>query len=73
VTLVFTAGIAGANDSVRSVARPGAPPAKPSRPRRLAAWAVTGPLGFLVAGVVDWLALLVRYVSARVAGRDPWA
>jgi len=27
---------------------------------RLAAWLVTGPLGHLVAGVLDWLALIGR-------------
>jgi len=40
--------------------------------QRLAAWLVTGPVGFFVAGVVDWLALLVRVGRARVRGRDPW-
>jgi len=29
--------------------------------RRFAAWAVTGPLGHLVAGVADWVAALWRY------------
>jgi hypothetical protein len=28
---------------------------------RLAAWAVTGPLGHLVAGVADWTAALWRH------------
>jgi hypothetical protein len=41
--------------------------------RRLAAWLVTGPLGHLAAGVVDWLELFGRYVWARARGRDPWA
>jgi len=27
---------------------------------RLAAWLVTGPLGHLVAGVLDWLVLIGR-------------
>jgi hypothetical protein len=40
--------------------------------RRLAAWLVTGPLGHLAAGVVDWLVLGGRWASARVRGRDPW-
>jgi hypothetical protein len=30
-------------------------------------------LAFLLAGVIDWLALAGRYVLARVRGRDPWA
>jgi hypothetical protein len=41
--------------------------------RRLAAWLVTGPLAFLVAGIVDWLALLASYLWARARGREPWA
>jgi hypothetical protein len=41
--------------------------------RRFCAWLVTGPLGHLYAGVVDWLALLGRYLWARARGRDPWA
>jgi hypothetical protein len=43
-----------------------------SRRRRLAAWLVTGPIGFLVAGAVDWLAMVARYARARARGRDPW-
>jgi hypothetical protein len=31
----------------------------------VAAWIVTGPLGHLYAGIVDWLGVLVRYVRAR--------
>ena len=31
----------------------------------VAAWVVTGPIGHLYAGVVDWLGVLVRYVRAR--------
>jgi hypothetical protein len=42
-----------------------------SAPRRIAAWLVTGPLGFFAAGVIDWLALLTRYLGARVRGRRP--
>jgi hypothetical protein len=34
---------------------------------------LTGPAGHFVAGAIDWLALIRRYVAARVAGRDPWA
>jgi hypothetical protein len=33
--------------------------------RRFAAWAVTGPLGHLVAGVADWAAALWRYARDR--------
>jgi hypothetical protein len=29
------------------------------------AWLYTGPLGHLVAGVVDWVVLLARYLRAR--------
>lgn len=43
------------------------------RHRRLAAWAVTGPLGHLVAGIVDWAALAGRYAYARARGREPFA
>ncbi|HWC86855.1 MAG TPA: hypothetical protein VG388_09970 [Solirubrobacteraceae bacterium] len=39
---------------------------------RLAACILTGPVGFFLAGALDWLALLGRYVMARAAGRDPW-
>jgi hypothetical protein len=33
---------------------------------RLAAWLVTGPLGHLWAGLVDWAELLARWIVARV-------
>jgi hypothetical protein len=33
---------------------------------RLAARLVTGPLGHLYAGVLDWLELLARWALARV-------
>ena len=39
---------------------------------RFLAWLVTGPLGHFVAGVIDWLALLVHVARSRMAGRDPW-
>jgi hypothetical protein len=39
---------------------------------RLAARILTGPVGFFVAGTIDWLALLGRYLTARAAGREPW-
>jgi hypothetical protein len=42
-------------------------------PSRLAARILTGPVGFFVAGAVDWVVLLSRYLAARAAGRDPWA
>ena len=41
-------------------------------PRRLTAWLVTGPLGHLAAGVIDWAVLAARYVHARARGREPW-
>jgi hypothetical protein len=39
---------------------------------RLAAWIVTGPIGHLYGGLMDWGALIGRYVGARARGRDPW-
>jgi hypothetical protein len=33
---------------------------------RLAAWLVTGPLGHLVAGVLDWAELLGRWFWSRL-------
>jgi hypothetical protein len=39
--------------------------------RRFAARLLTGPLGFLVAGVIDWLELLGKYLGARARGRRP--
>jgi len=41
--------------------------------RRLAAWLVTGPPAFLLAGLVDWAQLGARVVVARARGRDPFA
>jgi len=41
-------------------------------PSRLAGRLLTGPAGHFAAGLIDWLALLGRYVAARVTGRDPW-
>jgi hypothetical protein len=35
------------------------------------AWVVTGPIGHLAAGVVDWIELLLRLAWARVRGRSP--
>jgi hypothetical protein len=32
---------------------------------KMLAWLYTGPLGHLVAGVIDWVVLLVRYLRAR--------
>jgi hypothetical protein len=34
----------------------------------LAAWIVSGPLGHLYAGVVDWVVVLARYARARMRG-----
>jgi hypothetical protein len=39
---------------------------------RAAAWLVTGPVGHLAAGVIDWAALAGRWLWARARGRDPW-
>jgi hypothetical protein len=38
---------------------------------RLAAWIVTGPLGHLYGGALDWATLLARYALERARGRDP--
>jgi len=48
--------------------------AAPALPRRtrFAAWLVTGPVGHLAGGFLDWLGLLGRYLWARARGRDPW-
>ena len=37
-------------------------------PQRFAAWFVTGPLGHLVAGVADWVALMWTLAQARRQG-----
>jgi len=41
---------------------------------RFATWLVTGPLGHLAGGVLDWAELLGRYWWARARGRPihPW-
>jgi hypothetical protein len=39
---------------------------------RFLAWLVTGPAGHLLAGVADWVSLLVPYWWARLRGRDPF-
>ncbi|MGZ4270697.1 MAG: hypothetical protein ACXVSX_15995 [Solirubrobacteraceae bacterium] len=44
---------------------------RPPLYRRAAAWWVTGPLGHLYGGVVDWSSLLARYLYARARHRDP--
>ena len=41
-----------------------------SLPEVVAAWALTGPLGHLYAGVADWCGVLVRYVRARGRWED---
>jgi hypothetical protein len=33
---------------------------------RIAAWLVTGPLGHLVAGILDWAELLARLLWSRL-------
>lgn len=39
---------------------------------RLRAWIVTGPLGHLLGGLLDWGALLVHVARSRARGADPW-
>lgn len=46
-----------------------APLARSPPAARAAARLVTGPAAFLVAGVLDWVVLLGRYLSARGRGR----
>jgi hypothetical protein len=54
---------------VGTVARPAA--RRPLPPRtRVAAWLVTGPVGHLWAGALDWAALLARVAWARVLRRE---
>lgn len=36
---------------------------------RFAAWLVTGPIGFLAAGVIDWVVVVRKIAWARVRGR----
>jgi hypothetical protein len=37
---------------------------------RLAAWLVTGPVGHLVAGLMDWFELMARWGWARLRRRE---
>lgn len=39
---------------------------------RLLAWLVTGPIGHLLAGLVDCGVLVWRIASARMRGSDRW-
>ena len=39
--------------------------------RRFAAWFVTGPLGHLVSGVIDWVALAWTLAQAKRHGAVP--
>jgi hypothetical protein len=45
---------------------------EPSLRSRVAGRLVTGPVAFLLAGLVDWIVLLARYARARFRGRRPW-
>jgi hypothetical protein len=51
-------------------------PDRPLRPlhlhtrTRAAAWIVTGPLGHLWAGAVDWAVVAARIAWARARGRE---
>lgn len=42
---------------------------RPPRHRRAAAWVVTGPLGHLYGGAVDWLLLAAPLLAARARRR----
>jgi hypothetical protein len=35
----------------------------------VAAWIATGPVGHLVAGVLDWIGAVARYARARARAR----
>jgi hypothetical protein len=37
---------------------------------RALAWLITGPVGHLVAGVIDLLAMIARLLWARARGRE---
>lgn len=39
-------------------------------PERAAARLLTGPVGHLVAGAIDWVVLLSRYWWARIRGQQ---
>jgi hypothetical protein len=45
------------------------PTRRPSFITRAAARLITGPAAFLLAGAIDWVVLLSRYVRARARGR----
>ena len=42
------------------------------RVERFAAWVVTGPPGFFVAGVIDWALLVAHVIRSRLGRREPW-
>ncbi|MCU0258402.1 MAG: hypothetical protein MUC84_12235 [Solirubrobacteraceae bacterium] len=46
---------------------------RPGLLERLRARIVTGPLGHLYGGLLDWAQLAGRWALARARGRDPWA
>ena len=39
---------------------------KRSVPERVAAWLLTGPIGHLVAGAIDWVAVLAPHARERL-------
>jgi hypothetical protein len=48
-------------------------PQRPLTPaERVAARVVTGPVGHLWGGALDWAEALTRYLWARARGRPPW-
>ncbi len=46
---------------------------RPPASIRLRAWIVTGPVGHLYGGVMDWAALLAHVARSKARGTDPWA
>jgi len=42
---------------------------RPSLLTRLAAWVVTGPLGHLYGGVLDWIEAAAKLLAARARGK----
>jgi hypothetical protein len=42
---------------------------RPSPSRRLSAWVVTGPLGHLYGGLLDWAEIAAKLALARARGK----
>jgi hypothetical protein len=55
--VVTPLAIEGRDDSVRGAVR---------RRDRVLSWLITGPLGHLAAGLVDWIVMVARHQRARL-------